>query len=215
MGFEGQQTNELKCTFCKASEHDVELIIQAQDVEALICSDCVDLCNDILFNHRQSGKPEPRDSDKGSVRKGDDYISSECPFTDDELAWRAFSRVARILYEQWEEFRGGDTRLFDWLVSDAYTCVGRSVNGSEYREHLVPRALIRDICIELYDEGASIEYVAGVIRKLLKVAWISREEANYIDAELGLRTRMPDGWEYTSGDYMARLRAGKVSLATD
>lgn len=133
-------------------------------------------------------------------------------FSEEQLASRAFLRLARILYEQWEEFEGGDTRLFDWLISDKYTYVGRSEKGDEYREHLVPRALIRDICLKQFEAGESIEHVASIIRNLLKVARISRDEAHHIDVQLGLRTSMPPDWDYRSGDYMARLRVGGVRL---
>lgn len=133
-------------------------------------------------------------------------------FTQDELIERAFLRLARVLYEQWEEFGGGDTRLFDWLIHPDYVYVGTSLKGGEYREHLVPRAIIRDECLKLFDSGVSVEEVAKSIRVNLKVAKISKQEAKHIDWELGLRTTMPNGWTYASGDYMARLRAGNVVL---
>lgn len=133
-------------------------------------------------------------------------------FTEDQLASRSFLRVARILFEQWEEFGGGDTRLFDWLVDDRFTYIGRSTKGDEYREHVVPRSVIRDICIELYKAGRPVEAAAEVIRAMLKVARISRDEARHLDEHLGLKSSMPEGWDYRSGDYMARLRAGGVEL---
>ncbi len=133
-------------------------------------------------------------------------------FTDEQLASRAFLRLARILREQWEESGGGDTRLFDWLIEDRFTYIGRSLKGDGYREHVVPKAVIRDICIQLFEAGESIENIAGVIRANLKVAAISPEEASRLDSDLGLRTSMPAGWDHRSGDYLARLRAGGVVL---
>jgi hypothetical protein len=133
-------------------------------------------------------------------------------FTDEQLASRAFTRVARILFEQREEFRGFDTRLFDWLIDDRFTYIGRSIRGDDYREHVVPRAVIRDICIDLFEGGRSIEDAAEVIRATLNVARITRQQARRLDEELGLESCMPQGWDYKSGDYLARLRAGGVEL---
>lgn len=136
-------------------------------------------------------------------------------FTEEELATRAFLRVARILFEQWEEFGGGDTRLLDWLVDDRFTRVGRSVRGDDYREHLVPRAVIRDLCIQCFERGEPIESAAEVIRKHLKVALISREEASRLNSIPGLRNGMPVGWDAASGDHMIRLRHAGIELRAE
>lgn len=133
-------------------------------------------------------------------------------FSEEELKYRACRRVAVILFEQWEEFGGGDTRLFDWLIDDKFTYVGSSINGNEYREHLVPRALLRDICIQLFNAGKSIDDATQIIINNLKIARITTAEAKKIDNEIGLRTTMPDGWHHENGDFMARLNAAGIIL---
>jgi hypothetical protein len=140
-------------------------------------------------------------------------------FTEEELITRAFERLSRILYEQWQEGGGGDskngdTRLFDWLIDDKYVLIGESKKGNNWREHLVPRVVIRDICCDEFKLGKTYEEVAETIRTLLKIARISIEEREYIDHELGLKTEMPKDWDYTTGDYMRRLRDGNVELVS-
>ena len=134
-------------------------------------------------------------------------------FTDEELKTRAYRRVARILFEQWEESpKGdrGDTRLFDWLVDDRLTCIGRSAQGAHHREHVVPRRVIRELCIKHFAQGGTVEAAAELIRRLLLVARISKVEAHHLDVTLKLRTRMPEGWDPDSGDVLARLDAAGI-----
>ena len=134
-------------------------------------------------------------------------------FTHAELKHRAMMRVARILYERWEESGTADTRLFEEaLVPKEFTHVGTSTKGGEHNEHLVPRALLRDICMKEFDRGRPIEEVAETISSLLKTADITQEEARRLDHELQLRTEMPKGWDWQSGDYMARLRCAGIKL---
>lgn len=133
-------------------------------------------------------------------------------FTQAELTDRVFHRVARVVYELWEEGRGIHTRILDWLVADELVYVGQSVNGKGYREHLVPCVVIINHCIELFDHDTPLTEVANEIRRLLKIAHITREEAKRIDHELGLKTKMPPGWDIRIGDVYARLQAANIVL---
>jgi hypothetical protein len=133
-------------------------------------------------------------------------------FSDEQLRSRAFLRVARILYEQWEEFGGGDTRLFEWLIDDSLTPGGTSKKGSDWREHVVPRAVIRDVCLDIFRSGGSIEQAAAVIGRCLKVTRIAKEEAELLDFKLGLRSSMPPGWDYRTGNPFARVAAAGIEL---
>lgn len=133
-------------------------------------------------------------------------------FTDIQLAERACTRVARILFELWEESGGANTRVLDWLIEDRFVVIGRSPLGQDYAEHVVPLAYIRDRCLECFRRDNDFEGAVGVIRKLLKVAYISKEEAARLNAIPGLRNGMPEGWDPNTGDCLDRLRAAGIEL---
>ena len=133
-------------------------------------------------------------------------------FTHEELGRRAFTRVARIMFEQWEEFGSADTRPMNWLVGDEFTLIGISTNGAGRREHLVPRVVLRDICLALFNSGGRYEDAASMLQRLLKVAYISPQEAHHLDHTLGLKRTMPKGWNPDSGDYLARLNAAGITI---
>ena len=131
-------------------------------------------------------------------------------FTDEEVNARAVKRAALVLFELWEEGRGTHSRLLEMLVPDSYVTVGVSHNGGEWREHLVPLSRIRDECHRLFEEGLGVESAASFIERHMKVAYITRDERERLDFELGLKSKMPEGW--TPGDYMARLAAAGINL---
>ena len=133
-------------------------------------------------------------------------------FSTAELKRRALFRVAFVLYQQWEEFKGGDTRLFDWLVDDKLVEIGCSKNGGEYREHVVPRVVIRDLCLMEFEKGKTAQDVVELIDDLLMIAKISKKEAHYLDHVLKLKTTMPDGWVYGSGNNKARLLVANIEI---
>ena len=134
-------------------------------------------------------------------------------FTQEEMKLRAIRRIAEVIYGQWEEGRGMHSRIFEVLVPDEFITKGSSVKGDGYREHVVPCSLIRNYAIKMYDEGDSVEDVAAMIEKHLRIVRISASEARYIDQVLGLKETMPKGWEFGKGDPLARLFAGDIVLA--
>lgn len=133
-------------------------------------------------------------------------------FPREVLVKRACLRMANVLYGHWEEGTGAHTRLFEKLIDEGYIVVGTSIRGGAYREHVVPFKVLRDRCNEYFDKGRRAEDVAPFIETHLKVAFITMDERDRLDFELGLRDRMPDGWQ--EGDVMARLRMAGIVLAT-
>lgn len=131
-------------------------------------------------------------------------------FTDEEVKQRAVRRAAFVLYELWEEGRGAHSRLLELLVPEAYVTVGISTNGGGWREHLVPLSFIRDHCFSLFDDGKDLSEAAAFISTHLKVAYITLEERQRLDFELGLKGKMPEDW--SPGDYLARLEAAGINL---
>jgi hypothetical protein len=142
-------------------------------------------------------------------------------FTEEELRQRAFERAAWVLKHFWEEQQDKNqgkadvhSRLFDTLVYDL-PVKGRSINGGGHTEHLVPCALLRDHAFKMFWEGKSELDVALMLRRLLCIAYITPAEARLIDHELGLKTTMPDGWDFETGSVMARLEAAGIQLELD
>ena len=135
-------------------------------------------------------------------------------YTKDQLKARAIRRAADVIYGLYEEgVPGIHSRIFEVLVADEYVEIGRSLNGSSYREHVVPCALLRNECLAMYKNGKSIEDVASMIDRNLGIVRITPEEADYMDHILGLKQRMPDGWRFGIDDPLARLHEAGIKLA--
>lgn len=94
---------------------------------------------------------------------------------------------------------------------------GRSINYKEetkYREHVVPCIKIVERAAILTAEGFTVEEVANFIRTHLVIILITREEAKYIDIDLGLRDRMPENWSW-GDNIFARLDEGNIKYSLD
>lgn len=140
-------------------------------------------------------------------------------FTIPQMRARAVRRLAEILYDHWEEGRVGHTRMFEVIVPDEWITHGRSVKGGHYREHVVPCAVIRDGCMDIYEKrkgerrtSEMVDEAASLIEKYLRIALITTEEAKYLDNELELKSTMPDGWVFGEGDPLARLEVAGIEL---
>jgi hypothetical protein len=79
--------------------------------------------------------------------------------------------------------------------------------------------MLRDRAFEMFwkNEGSNNVYeveknVAAMLEQFLRVAHISPDEANNLDHKLGLKTRMPDGWNFETGSVMARLVAAGIVI---
>ena len=57
----------------------------------------------------------------------------------------------------------------------------------------------------MFHSGKSIEDVAAMIGRVLRIAHITRDEANLLDHKLKLKTTMPDDWNFETGSIMRRL----------
>ena len=136
-------------------------------------------------------------------------------FTNEEMLERAFHRIAWNVRHMWEETGHSDTRLFiEPIIPDAFVIVGKSISGGEHRDHVVPRVFLCHKCHSMYEQGATVEDVAQVIRKFLKVVLISKEEKNILDKKenLNLKERMPDGWTFESGSPFERLHIANIEF---
>jgi hypothetical protein len=145
-------------------------------------------------------------------------------FTEQQLRQRAFVRAAWVLQHYWEEQqhdtkRDGSredarvhSRLFDPLIYEKYVFAGTSTKGGGYKEHLVPCAMLRNHAFEMYWDNKSIEDVALMLEKFLRIAHITSEEARRIDFEHKWKSTMPPGWNFETGSATARLTGAGIEL---
>lgn len=146
-------------------------------------------------------------------------------FTKEELLQRAFRRCALVMYEMWEEKGSSDTRiLHSPLIPDEYVYVGDSLDGTDHKEHIVPRMVICKGCHEIFEKGKLsglpkselIVKAADLIQKHLKIVRISRAEQQRLDhkSKLNLKQRMPENWSFEDGDPFARLKLANIQFTT-
>lgn len=77
---------------------------------------------------------------------------------------------------------------------------------------MVPCALIRDKAFEMFWNGKTVEDVALMVGRLLRIAHITKEEACALDHKKGLKTSMPSGWDFETDSILARLEAAEIKL---
>lgn len=142
-------------------------------------------------------------------------------FSKHEVVYRASKTVVQLIRNHVEEDRGGiHSRLFSHVLhpEQDFVCIGKSdaviLGASAHPEHLVPCAILIQEVRRLLTEGRlSDDEIAVLLQKHWKIALISKEQARYIDFELGYKSRMPDGWSFEAGDMLARLHSANITLA--
>lgn len=122
--------------------------------------------------------------------------------------------------DQAGEPSGFHSRFFSHILhpEEHFVFVGKSTaehKDSSHPEHLVPCVMMYWEVRRLLDENMPKPKIAKLLEKHWKIARISKEEARYIDSKngLGLKTKMPDGWTFETGDTMARLTLAGIELA--
>jgi hypothetical protein len=137
-------------------------------------------------------------------------------FTTENILERRAKLLAELLKDHWEERSGFDTRFFEIpFVHDHMIWRGRSAKGGGYREHIVPRIVIRDGCLDMLNAGASTDDLRHAIIAHLGIVEITRQEAYHLDYELKLKIRMPTDWRFGIDDPFARIRAAKIEIVDD
>lgn len=133
-------------------------------------------------------------------------------YSKQELKHRALKRIVEVIYGHWEEGRTPHSRLFEVLIPDEYIENGSSGPEASYREHVVPCALIRDECMNMFEQSSSIDEVTNMLDRNLRIVKITTEQANHIDFTLKLKTRMPENWSFSNGDPLARLQEAGINI---
>jgi hypothetical protein len=104
-----------------------------------------------------------------------------------------------------------DTRYFDHpFIHNEYVIKGQSTEGGDYREHVVPRVYLRDKCMEMYENGSSIDAVVEVLLANLRIVKITPSQAALLNEEF--RDTMPDGWVLGKDDPLERLHLKGIQV---
>ena len=132
-------------------------------------------------------------------------------FSQAEIRARRIKRLAEIIFDHWEEGSGMDTRFFDHpFIHNDYVINGQSIQGGTYREHIVPRVYLRNACLKMYENEASVDEVAAAISAHLSIVRITVEEAQILNK--AMRDSMPEGWIFGRHDPMERLNTAGIKL---
>ena len=119
--------------------------------------------------------------------------------------------------QPWAISRGfGGFDNMDNKITVGYSIKGRQqeLNGKNaYREHIVPCDLIMRRGIEMIKAGNNIVQVANMFANNNFILKISDDEAYKLDIELGLRTVMPEGWDFGQ-DVYSRITFAGIQLET-
>jgi hypothetical protein len=132
-------------------------------------------------------------------------------FSEEERVRRAFDRLATVLAGLWEENHDAHTRVFETIIPDAFVIAGHSKDGTDWREHAVPCAVLRNESYKMFADGKTVAEVSEFLRQNLKIYLISKKEQEKLDNELGLKDTMPNGWK-RGDDHFARLVLANVKL---
>jgi hypothetical protein len=133
-----------------------------------------------------------------------------------------YMAMAEHLHIDWKYKTPGSPYSRLYGVADAIDKMiyaGHSINGRKaellgnptWREHPNPVDWIITTGFGMYNDGNTIFEVAGMIKRNLKLAIISREEQDLLDNKLGLRTTMPEGF-VDGNDPLTRLKYAGILL---
>lgn len=108
-----------------------------------------------------------------------------------------------------------DTQMYDMITRKVFDAVDDIVQWNDpleedsWREHVVPCTMIIEEAFRMYDEDfASVTDVAMMIQQNLFILHITKDQAHYLDYTLGLKTTMPDGWEFGDNPKARLIAAG-------
>jgi hypothetical protein len=110
--------------------------------------------------------------------------------------------------------RGKIFDSIDNMITVGYSIKGRlqELSGKPaYREHPVPIDWCISKAFEMFQAGSSVEEVAQMFKRNIKLVRISDEEAHLLDSVLKLQTTMPPGFE-DGHDPLTRLTYAGILL---
>lgn len=119
---------------------------------------------------------------------------------------------------------GFNSRIFQHMLHWEFDFVGIghspevTLESGIYPEHVVPCAvLINESCRLIEQERLSDEEIAKLLQKHWKIVRITPTQANYIDDSkkgLGYKSTMPSGWDFETGDTLARINEAEITIVS-
>ncbi len=130
---------------------------------------------------------------------------------------RSFLRAARYLQRIQADGAQAHSRVLELFVSAEFVPVGRGKKGPGHREHVVPCVYLAEAALDLFVKGRTVDYVARWLRPYLVIVEISKPEQQYLDGAirkggLGLKNKMPDGWQFDTGCIFQRLHDAGIAF---
>ena len=114
---------------------------------------------------------------------------------------------------------GFNSRIFQHMLHWEFDFVGigRSdkllPESMGHPEHVVPCAfLIEESCRLIKERMLGDEEIAKLLQKHWKIVRLTKEEASYIDFNLGHKSTMPPDWKFENGDTLARLNKAGITV---
>lgn len=106
-----------------------------------------------------------------------------------------------------------DTRVPDYFILREFIPQGRSREGTQHPEHVVPCAVLRDTAIRYFEQGRSLNQVVKMLERWLVIVWISPPEKARLDTGTqALKDRMPTGWNEESDCMYQRLHDKNIAF---
>lgn len=139
------------------------------------------------------------------------YERSFTPVTDAaQRLDRAYVRMARFFRRTLREDFSEHSRIAEWFVGNSVVPQNSRMAGM-HGEHVVPCAVLRSLSVQHFTDMWSVRQVADLLRRLLVVIWIKRNERQLLDnGPRNLRSTMPSGWLAGTGCVYARLHNKEI-----
>ena len=138
----------------------------------------------------------------------------------DEIHYRACKALIGLFRDQIEaKLESVHSRIFSYILHPEpnYVLCGISQEAKsgapQHPEHVVPCSFLISESFRLIKQGIlSDEEIAKLLQKHWKIVTISEDEAKRLDFKLGLRSKMPEGWQFETGDTFERLKRTNIKV---
>lgn len=141
----------------------------------------------------------------------------------DEILFRACKVLVKHFKNHVEEGRQViHTRIFNYFLHPekefVYYGASRAVspNTKNHLEHAVPCAVLINECFRIIKEdNLQDEEIARLLKKHWKIVNITKNESKIIDFKLGLKSKMPEGWSFESGNTFVRFKLADIDIVPE
>jgi hypothetical protein len=133
---------------------------------------------------------------------------------DTEIFLKIVKRYRHAIAEKDQRLLDATRVLLDGDSIDHLITVGVSknrTNDDTYREHIVPCIMIHNQLIDMCLNGKTLSEMAQFLKTHLAIVLVTKQEAEKMDIELGMRTSMPDGWNWGDSVF-SRLEVAGIEV---